>query len=103
MPACHARRSWPSWSPWPRLCGSAWTSELAQPRRHQPSHLRQIQLALGAPPGLTRRHAGPELLVQSEPAAVEVCRLIRCSKLGHRLRGVIEPVAELAGEVLLDP
>src|SRR4051794_5274330 len=47
-------------------------------------------------------HARPELLVQPEPATIQLDRLIGRGQLGHRLRGIVEPVADRAGEVLLD-
>src|SRR4051794_16066741 len=56
---------------------------------YQSSDLRQFQLAQRTPTGLARRHARPELLVQPEPAAVEVGWLIGCNQLGQGPPGIL--------------
>src|SRR3954453_10183665 len=66
------------------------------------AHLRQVQLAQRTPPRLPGGHRRPELLVQPEPALVEVARLTGRRQLRHGSPCILEPVAELPGQVLLD-
>jgi hypothetical protein len=49
----------------------------------QSSHFHQIEFADGTPATFTGRHTRPELLVEPEPALVEVGRLANHRQLGH--------------------